>query len=173
VRAVIADFRKGFDDENGLLCFSADWTDPVLWSHYGAKHTGICLGFNVKKDILRKVIYQTSRMVHDFKNETVSEKLSDIILCTKFASWAYERESRVLVELTSARKEGDLHFVPFDDELQLAEVILGPLCSLSANQARKMVDKHHHNVSTIKARLALKSYNIVPLEASVPVYPER
>jgi hypothetical protein len=173
VRDTIADFRKSFDQENGLLCFGTDWTDPVPWSHYGAKHTGICLGFNVKKNLLRDVTYQSSRMVHDFGGASVTAKLADLILCTKFESWAYERESRVLVPLTSARKEGELHFVPFDDELELAEVILGPLCSLSAKNARRMVDKHHTGVSTIKSRLALKSYNIVPLEASVPVVPQR
>ena len=31
----------------GALCFSRDWKNPMLWSHYGDKHQGICLGFDI------------------------------------------------------------------------------------------------------------------------------
>jgi len=30
----------------GLLCFSRNWHNPVLWSHYADKHRGICPGFD-------------------------------------------------------------------------------------------------------------------------------
>jgi hypothetical protein len=33
-------FRK----TNAILCFSRNWDNLLLWSHYGASHTGICLG---------------------------------------------------------------------------------------------------------------------------------
>src|SRR4051812_26787530 len=46
VAKVWRNYRDSFDKENGLLCFSSDWIDPVLWSHYGARHQGICLGFD-------------------------------------------------------------------------------------------------------------------------------
>src|SRR5262249_32150283 len=64
MRDEVGKFKNAIDKEDGLLCFSSDWTDPVLWSHYGAKHTGICLGFDVEKSILRHVKYQSSRIVH-------------------------------------------------------------------------------------------------------------
>jgi hypothetical protein len=45
------DLRRSFrvmKDEmakkRGLLCFSRSWRNPVQWSHYAAKHTGLCLG---------------------------------------------------------------------------------------------------------------------------------
>lgn len=28
--------------KRGLLCFSRNWHNPVQWSHYAAKHTGLC-----------------------------------------------------------------------------------------------------------------------------------
>ena len=34
-RQVIRAWREKYDKDNGLLCFSSDWTNPVLWSHYG------------------------------------------------------------------------------------------------------------------------------------------
>jgi len=28
-------------DGIGILCFSATWSDPVIWAHYSDKHKGI------------------------------------------------------------------------------------------------------------------------------------
>jgi hypothetical protein len=38
---------KDVDQEKGLLCFSADWKNPVIWAHYSEKHRGLCLGFEI------------------------------------------------------------------------------------------------------------------------------
>ena len=163
-------FRREYDLSNGLLCFSADWTDPVLWSHYGQKHRGICLGFNVSKEILRDVEYVSERMTN---SDLTNPAFADEILCKKFRSWDYEKESRVLIPLEDyASKEGDLHFVRFNGDIQLAEVIIGPLCSITSGRIRKVVNKLQEGVVTFKARLAHKSYNIVPMESTV-FAPER
>jgi hypothetical protein len=165
-------FKRKFDAENGLICFSSDWVDPVLWTHYGAKHTGISLGFDVKRDILRRVNYVTQRMVTNVGGASINKKLENAIVRTKFESWRYEDEYRILVPLKNADEEGKLHFIPFDKEMRLAEVIIGALCDLRATQLRTIVNKHHSGITTIKARLASKSFNIVPLEASVLIVPE-
>ena len=34
----------------GILCFSRNWDNLLFWSHYGASHTGICLGFDIPDD---------------------------------------------------------------------------------------------------------------------------
>ena len=39
--------KQGLADYMGLLCFSANWSNPVQWSHYADHHRGICLGFDV------------------------------------------------------------------------------------------------------------------------------
>jgi hypothetical protein len=31
----------------GIVCFSEEWKDPVLWSHYADKHRGVALGFDI------------------------------------------------------------------------------------------------------------------------------
>jgi hypothetical protein len=43
VNAVIGNFRR----TTAILCFSRNWDNLLLWSHYGASHTGICLGFDI------------------------------------------------------------------------------------------------------------------------------
>jgi hypothetical protein len=85
----IRKYRENFDADNEVLCFSSDWIDPVLWSHYGAQHHGICLGFNVPNAVLRDVKYQMDRMVIDTPTikQGLNAAFADTILCTKFESW--------------------------------------------------------------------------------------
>lgn len=165
----IRKYRENFDRDNGLLCFSPDWIDPVLWSHYGTQHRGICLGFNAPNAILRDVQYQTDRIVIDtsINAHGVNAALADTILRTKFESWKYEKEKRILVPLSTAMQEGRLYFVSFDDELALAEVILGPLCSLNVEEVRRVVGKQYQGVATFQARLASNTFHIVPRENTV------
>ena len=44
-------FAADFNATHGLLCFGADWSNAVMWSHYGDKHKGICLGFDVRRTL--------------------------------------------------------------------------------------------------------------------------
>src|SRR5665213_140541 len=80
----------------GIVCFSEDWLDPTLWSHYGDKHHGIALGLDVSEHVLLPVRYQGQRTIVPM-NPADSD--IDQFLGTKFLSWAYEREHRIMVEL--------------------------------------------------------------------------
>lgn len=126
VRDTIRAHKDELNKKTGVLCFSADWIDPVLWSHYGVKHRGICLGFNLAKTIAHEVSYQTNRLTNVLAKNitTIDDSLAALLLCTKFDSWKYEKEWRVAVPLAEAKQEGKMHFVGFNDELQLAEVIV-------------------------------------------------
>jgi len=41
----------------GIQCFSRTWKSIHTWSHYGDKHRGICLGFDVADDVTPPVEY--------------------------------------------------------------------------------------------------------------------
>ena len=43
VDAVITHFRQ----TTAILCFSRNWDNLLLWSHYGDSHKGICMGFDI------------------------------------------------------------------------------------------------------------------------------
>ena len=98
--------------------------------------------------------------------------LQFVLFITKFESWKYEREWRVLVPLRKGIREGNLYFFPMSDAVLLREVILGPLCTLPFGRVRELVNKHHTDVVTIKSRMADKYFSIVPDENTVPPYPE-
>jgi hypothetical protein len=53
-----------------------------------------------------------------------------------------------VVPLKKMIHEGSLYFHPFNDTLQLAEVILGQRCTLSLHAVRTLTDAHHKNVVT-------------------------
>src|SRR4051812_19012660 len=55
-------WRWQFDRQFGMLCFSRSWRNPVQWSHYAAKHTGLCLGFDIQSNVLTRVRYSSKRL---------------------------------------------------------------------------------------------------------------
>lgn len=83
------------------------------------------------------------------------------MISTKYESWRYEREWRLLCELSTSENEGGLYFVRFAKDLKLVEVILGPLCQLSLKRIRGLVDDRHKGAMTYKARLAYRSFRII------------
>jgi len=169
-RKIIHNFKKEYGSHTGLLCFSGNWTNPVLWSHYGAKHHGICLGFDLERKPPKRVVYQDERIVTNFgglSSKDVDKNLSELLLCTKFKHWEYEEEYRLLLQLKDAVEEGGLYFHPIGKGLDLKEVILGPLCSLPLNEIRKLADARQPGTTVFKSRLAFKSFDVVPDERSV------
>lgn len=44
-------FKDEWSKRFGILCFSRSWSNPVQWSHYGEKHRGMCLGFDVDDSV--------------------------------------------------------------------------------------------------------------------------
>jgi hypothetical protein len=172
VRKAIKEYKNAFDSTTGLLCFSGNWTNPVLWSHYGQKHRGICLGFDVLKNRLERVQYKDDRLRTELdENVTpldLDSDLQQLLRCTKFRHWQYEAEWRWFIKLVDAQAEGRFHFLPFDDSLKLAEVILGPDCVLSMDHVTNVVSSQYSNVVTFHARLAWRSFTVVPKESSVP-----
>ncbi|MTV16749.1 MULTISPECIES: DUF2971 domain-containing protein [Bradyrhizobium] len=170
----LKDFVDDVAKRFGIVCFSKDWLDPTLWSHYGDRHQGIALGFDVSERHLLPVRYQPQRVVFP---SAVAPDLVDQFLGTKYASWAYEREQRIIVEFASAEREivklptgidRELFFEKFGSEVRLREVIAGPLCSEDVVALRAKVNSLHSDVTTFKSRLADKFFSVVPDEPTVP-----
>ncbi|MCY1260853.1 hypothetical protein D9M68_105940 [compost metagenome] len=166
MRQVVRDWKDKSHSQTGLLCFAGDWSEPVMWSHYAKKHTGICLGFDVNRTTVQQVSYQDDRILAALSPtpapDKLSEELQQQLLCTKSGGWRYEEEYRRFVSLNDALSEAPLHFWPISGDIQLAEVILGPLCEEPLESVRQMVKPHFPNAVVFKARLAFQSFKIVP-----------
>lgn len=122
--------------------------------------------------LAKEVQYSPARLKYKVPKGTkgITPELADLLVCTKFESWRYEREWRVLCDLFRSENEGVIYFMPFSKSLKLVEVILGPLCDFNIRKIRALVDANHHGVMTYRARLAYRSFRIIPKGSSV-VFP--
>jgi hypothetical protein len=159
LRDELRDYRRTMTEKFGLLCFSEDWDDPLLWSHYADKHRGICLGFETDDRILKKVKYVKERLPLKLP---ITKETADHLLWTKYWDWKYEREWRSWLQFDE--RDGDHYFYTFETQpnfLRLREVIVGPLCETTEEQVRAALDGRYDDVKIIKARLAFKTFRVV------------
>ena len=172
VRRLVREFRTGFDATTGLLCFSEDWTSPVMWSHYAARHRGICLGFDVLRSSIEKVQYEEKRLLPELGESDepfgLTDELRTMLRHTKCHEWAYEREWRTFVPLANAMQDGELYFRAFGDDIHLSEVIVGADCERKVEEVRQITAQYHPEARVYKARLAFKHFKVVPHESTVP-----
>lgn len=151
--------------KRGLLCFSRNWRNPVQWSHYAAKHTGLCLGFDIPDELLGAVTYSRKRLVVDVESFRNPRALSvDTLmrfLFTKYTHWRYEKEVRCFVTLEEKDPEKNLYFAKFSDRLRLAVVIVGAQSALTRATLLGALGDLAPSVETFKARLAFNTFRVV------------
>lgn len=158
-RRAITFMKQNSFNSKGLICFSKDWTNPVLWSHYADKHRGIALGFDVLKKYAAPIKYSETRLPIDHKVLNHSDVHE--MLHTKFANWAYENEIRMHVSLDESTKENDKYFYGFNESLILKEVILGHSCPENVIEIREKLKKIYPTIIVHQARLGFKKFEVV------------
>lgn len=167
VRRAFRAVKDWLHESVGILCFSRHWKDPVQWAHYADRHRGLCLGFDIPDEQLDSVIYSDAltepsdallRQAGDDRWEHFKQ-----ISLTKYIHWQYESEVRVYVDLRGEKPgEGGHHFTNFSDDISLKEVIVGHRSTLTRDEIRAALGDQASHVSVCKARLAFKSYMVVP-----------
>jgi hypothetical protein len=165
VRKAVKDFKNECNKSTGLLCFSQDWTKPILWSYYSEKHKGVCLGFDLKTDLVRDVIYEKDREMVDFDKESksfiVDDKLRERLLLTKSIHWKPEDEVRIIVDLSTAKRDGQLYFRRFGSDMILTRVILGPNCTLDPHAVKDLVCVRHPAAIVFRSRAEYGGFKVV------------
>jgi hypothetical protein len=154
-RAAMNHARTAWGTDKGVLCFSSDWCDPVIWAHYSDKHRGLCLGFEIPDNTGRTIQYVGERLSLPERPE-----LDDATawVYTKYANWAYEKEIRCCARLDEA-SEG-LYFLDFGEQLKLVQVIAGASCDLAENKILEAL-RPLNDVELIKARPGFHRFEIV------------
>jgi hypothetical protein len=154
----------------GVICFSKGSANPLLWSHYGDRHRGICLGFDLANQYVMPITYSPDRLKLDierrFSEGTLNESVESImrqILATKFQDWAYEDEVRMWLRLEEPDSQTNLFFKEFCADIALREVILGPRCKLSTQEVQEAIGTVD-NVQAYRSRLSFSSFRVEPSE---------
>ena len=161
----------------GIICFSATSKEPVLWSHYADKHTGVAFEVDCINDpkLLKKISYPPERVAIDIptfaqlQHDEVSLKkylgpIMEQMIQQKSPSWAYEKEYRFNIEF---EKVANLQFsnghyaLPIPDDF-LTRVILGWKCPLEVQYVLKAL----HTVGltstkVVRAKISPDSYEVL------------
>lgn len=159
-------FKNYMASNLGILCFSKSWKNPLLWSHYADRHKGIALICHIKDSIALPVNYRKNRFVFDMKGKRdkklkVTHSETEGLWLTKFESWRYEDEVRMICSKSECKNEDELFFKYCNPmEFQFKGLILGALCNLSLDKIKDALPKGKE-IDVIKSRLAFRSFEIV------------
>ena len=117
--------------EKGIVSLAERANCPLMWSHYGDQHRGICVGYSVPPDAagdLHRVEYGGSRLVQASKvgemlkgSDDARTQVDKAVFLRKAGSWGYEQEWRLV------GRRG-LQASP----LEMEEVVLGLKCDVIA-----------------------------------------
>ena len=171
VRKVFLGFKTSFSSDKCLLCFSRDWSNPVLWAHYADKHTGLCLGFDVREEDIFNMDYVDTP--HDLKLEDLIESVAthdrglvEKLMKSKFSHWKYEDEIRRWEKLGEPLGVNLFDtpkgiFRRFNQDLCLAEVVVGMRSKVKRSTLRRDMGSHFGNVVIKKATPAHSGFEMV------------
>ena len=88
----------------GVCCFSEKDDIVLMWSHYGNKHQGLCLTFDIEKDeplfgefpfaVEYPETYPQFNAIREKGTEDYLKRL--FLYATKSSEWSYEKEVRII-----------------------------------------------------------------------------
>jgi len=84
--------------EIGISCFSEAKDSILMWAHYAADHSGVCIGFDTTKHFFQtawQVRYQDDLPIIYRPSDDPDTMLSKSLL-TKSIHWNYEQEWRIV-----------------------------------------------------------------------------
>jgi hypothetical protein len=162
-RGALRKTRDELAEKRGVLCFSADWRDPVIWAHYSDKHKGLCLGFEIPDGVCQRVEYVARRLRLPSKPALAD---ANALLFTKYENWKYEKEIRVWAALNQS--EGGLYFANFGEMLRLEKVIAGARCALLESEIVEALGPLAKDVILVKARAGFREFEIVKDKRGFP-----
>ncbi|WP_448246813.1 DUF2971 domain-containing protein [Thalassotalea agariperforans] len=100
---------NGNFNEIGVISFTENYNNLLMWSHYASEHKGIVVEFDYEKlsyyfnykfsskNTIERVLYNRERYSPLQSNVSVKE-----LLLTKSDDWIYEKEHRILSSLMKA-----------------------------------------------------------------------
>ena len=107
IRNDVKKFRKDFARHFRVACFSADKDNILMWSHYAASHSGLCIGIRPANLRLAPENALRWKVTCDNKRLPIDHKKPNEVALRKAEAWEYEKEWRVVMateELKSGRR---------------------------------------------------------------------
>jgi len=120
---VEAELLRRYD--KGIVALGERADCPLMWSHYGDQHNGICIGYSIPADAsVHRVRYDAEPLVKASLVEAMLDgeagaqgQVDEAVLLRKAPAWKYENEWRLIGDRGSQ-----------DNPLELSEVVFGLRC---------------------------------------------
>ena len=128
-RKQFGEIRTKVANTYGMVCFSTNWQEPIMWGHYADCNKGIVLGFEVisNRFTIKKVVYPPKRERVSLDPQTVTpSEYIEAVGSIKYEGWSYEEEHRFFVKLDDCICIEGNYFLKFGNDLDLKKVIIGP-----------------------------------------------
>lgn len=120
---VEAELLRRYD--KGIVALGERADCPLMWSHYGDQHNGICIGYSIPPNAsLHQVQYDASPLVKASLVEAMLDgkvgaqvQVDEAVLLRKAPAWKYENEWRLIGDRGAQ-----------NNPLELSEVVFGLRC---------------------------------------------
>lgn len=162
---LISQFKRRLS-QFGVSCFSQDWNVPLMWSHYGDSHKGICVEYTIKPQYFQYLNRKLSQYHVTYATQLPVMCISELLFCphqvfpnflaTKHADWAYEKEWRIVSH------EVKNSFIPMPTGMEISALIVG--LDFDMNRMREIVNKAselHVPVYVMRRRFGYE-LNLIP-----------
>lgn len=146
----------------GIICFSSDYSNPLMWGHYADKHAGICLGFDINDELLNngyliKVNYETEKARIELSEDNIN-LIQKVLIENKYKDWKYENEYRLFSNLNTI--ENDIYYEYFNENLTLKEIIIGYECNKPTKENIEQIRPHLKNIELFQAGLSNSEFKV-------------
>lgn len=164
----VIEFLNNILNEWRISCFSKNYDEVLMWSHYSKKHTGACIGvdsFHLFKTV-SKILPLVVGYTNEFKkydmctNEVEGIKYA---FSTKSKGWHYENEIR-LVTVPGKEKNMDQNGVVPIVPFTISEIFLG--CNFKGDPQdfkSQYVSKGFSHVKFRKMKKSTNSFALNPI----------
>lgn len=137
----------------GVVCYSSNYTNNLLWAHYADNHRGMCLVFDVAKEkvpSLYKVAYSKK---FPFVGMSANYKEIIPVVTTKSIDWSYEEEYREVFIMKN---------MLYDYPGKLTEIIFGCRTPFDDIQiVRDIAIKENKDLKISKMHIAQNQYQLM------------
>ena len=147
-------------NEKGIVSFAERDDCPLMWSHYGDQHRGICLGYSVPEKAIEdveQVAYGGDRLVKASDvgamldgDDEARARVDAAVMLRKAESWSYEQEWRLIGGRGTA-----------GSPLELEEIIFGMKCKESVKYTvMKALEDRSRSVEFYEMREERGTFNL-------------
>lgn len=136
----------------GISCFSKDYNEILMWSHYANGHLGICIEVEIDETLCTKNDIDIVDIKYKKDIESIVTIGADVkeLLSKKLNKWKYEKEVRVFCKGKKTK-----HKVG-----KITKIFLGPKCS---SEDKETIEEYidSEKIKIVQTAISLKTNRII------------